>query len=590
MPAAVPATGRKVAARSGSGGLLSEAMSGRFERGTPGVGRWAAVRTVARNPLLARSLRGLFAFAITEQGCWLAILLFAFERGGVGEAGWVAGLLLLPAAVLAPMIATASDVFPRHRVLTIGYLFVAATSIGTGAAMLGDAPIAVVYALATAFSVLLTFAGPTTAAIIPTAANTADELTAANTATGAVEMTGRLAGPLLAGAILAVSTPGAVVVWIGALMTLGALSTAGRRPADGGFADVHEDDPARRSARVELTAGVRLMRRDPQVVTLTGAIATTSWIAGALDVGAAAIAVDILQTDDSAISVLLTGFGAGGLLGSALSFGLVGQHRLARALAASVILMCLSFAAVGWSGHLVSATGLLVLVGAGVTLTSVAGRTMLQGLTPDDTLARLFGVLEALEAIGLALGGLALSALAVRTDITTALAVVAGAGIVGLAIMARRLASIDRARRRIDPDLLQIARMSPVFSPLPPYAIEQVMNGLERRTYQPGEVLMVKGEIGRHICLVAEGSACVDTGDAVLVREGVGELLGEIALLREIPRTATVSAGPDAVTVYWMEAAAFLDAVNRVPRSRARADAGVRRRLAADPSTGPGTT
>ena len=271
-------------------------------------------------------MRGLFAFAITEQGCWLAILLFAFNRGGVGEAGLAAGLLLIPAAVLAPLVAVASDVFPRHIVLTVGYALIAATSIGTGVAMLSDAPIQVVYGLAVLFSILLTVGGPTMAAIIPTAATTADELTAANTATGAVETVGRLVGPLLAGAILAASTPGAVLVWIGALMALGALSTVGRATTVSGFRGRHADDPDRLSAYVELTAGLRLLARDRQVRTLTGAITTTSWIAGALDVGAATIAIDVLRRDDAAVSVLLTGFGAGGLIGSAASFALVGRR------------------------------------------------------------------------------------------------------------------------------------------------------------------------------------------------------------------------------------------------------------------------
>jgi hypothetical protein len=126
------------------------------------------------------------------------------------------------------------------------------------------------------------------------------------------------------------------------------------------------------------------------------------------------------------------------------------------------------FAVLGWSTNLTMATLLLVVVGAGVTLTSVAGRTMLQGLAPDDTLARLFGVLEALESIALALGGITLSLLAIRTSVPTAFAVVGGASIVGLGVMWRRLASIDRARRPIDPVLLQLARSSAVFSPLSP--------------------------------------------------------------------------------------------------------------------------
>jgi len=524
-------------------------------------------------------MRGSFTFSITEQGCWLAILLFAFNRGGVGEVGWVAVLLLLPAAVLAPLVAVASDAFPRHVVLSTGYALVAATAIGVGVAMLAEAPIQVIYGLAIVFSILLTFGGPTMAAIIPTAATTADELTAANTATGVVETAGRLVGPLLAGAILTVASPGAVLVWIGGLMTLGAMGTVGRAPDSPGFNGRHADDPDRLSVVIELTAGLRLLGRDRQVRTLTGAIAMTSWIAGALDVGAATIAIDVLRRDNAAASVLLTGYGAGGLIGSAASLALVGRRRLARALAAAAIVMCTTFAVLGWTEHLATATLLLVFVGAGVTLTSVAGRTMLQGLTPDDTLARLFGVLEALKALGLALGGLALSLLAIRTSVATAFAVVGGAGIVGLALVWPRLASIDRARHAVDPELLRVARSTAIFSPLPPYAIEQLMNGMVPEHFDTGEALMRKGDLGDRVCLLAEGHVVVSTGNGGPTHHGPGAVFGEIALLHDVPRTATVTAGDGGVTVYWMDADSFLDAVNRVPRSRARAEAEAGRRL-----------
>lgn len=543
------------------------------------TGRWAAVRTVSHNRLLTRCLSGLFAFAITEQGCWLAILLFAYNRGGVAEVGWVAALMLAPTALLAPLVAVSSDFLPRHRVLTAGYALIAVSSVSTGAAMLAEAPIAVIYGLAVTFSILLTFAGPATASIIPTAATTADELTAANTATGLAETTGRLAGPLVAGAILTVASAGSVLMWIGALMGVGALTTVGRTSPGSDSRARHDDDPERRSATVELTAGMRLLGSDKQVRALTGAIATTAWIAGALDVGAAVIAIDILQQDDAAVSVLLTGFGAGGLLGSAVSFALVGRHRLAIALAGSVIVMCAAFASVGWSPNLASATLLLVVVGAGVTLTSVAGRTMLQGLTPDDTLARLFGVLEALESVALALGGLALSMLATRLSLPNAFLVVGGTGIVGLAVMWQRLVSIDRARRPIEPILLRIARSSPVFGPLPPYAMEQALSSLVRESLEPGAVLMRRGDRGDRMCLLAAGSLTVDTGFKILTRSDPGTLIGEIAIVRDTPRTADVTAGDTGAVVYWMDAAAFVRAVDRVPRSQARLHAEVERRL-----------
>jgi MFS family permease len=534
---------------------------------------------VTHNRLLARSLRGLFAFAITEQGCWLAILLYAYTRGGVSEAGWVSVLMLVPTALLAPVVALAIDAFPRHRVLTIGYAMVAATSIATGVAMLADAGPVITYGSAVSFSILLTFAGPATAVILPTAATTADELTAANTAASVIDTTGRLVGPLVAGAILTFSSPGAVLVWIGGLMAVGAASTMGRGVTATQFSGRHADDPARGSGLIELTAGLRLLRHDPQVRTLTGAVSSTSWISGAIDVGAVAVVIDVLRRDDAAVGLLLIGFGAGGLLGSAAGFALVGRQHLARALGASVVLMSVFFAVLGRSPNVLAATLLLTLVGAGATLTSLAGRTMLQGLTPDDTLARLFGVLEALESVAMALGGVALSILAVRTSVATSCSIVGGMALLGLVVMWPRLRSIDRARRPIEPSLLRLARSSTVFGPLPPFAIEQVMSGIVTETFAPGESIIVKGDVGDRMCLLGAGGVEVATESGAVIRHEPGVVLGEIAVLRNVPRTADVVAGDVGATVHWIDADAFLDAVNRVPRSRARVEAEVERRL-----------
>jgi CRP-like cAMP-binding protein len=81
------------------------------------------------------------------------------------------------------------------------------------------------------------------------------------------------------------------------------------------------------------------------------------------------------------------------------------------------------------------------------------------------------------------------------------------------------------------------------------------------------------------MCLLAAGSVEVDTGSQTITRSAAGTLIGEIALLRDTSRTADVSGGPDGATLYWMDGDAFLSAVNRVPRSRARVEAEVDRRL-----------
>ncbi|MGA9276817.1 cyclic nucleotide-binding domain-containing protein, partial [Ilumatobacter sp.] len=122
-------------------------------------------------------------------------------------------------------------------------------------------------------------------------------------------------------------------------------------------------------------------------------------------------------------------------------------------------------------------------------------------------------------------------------------------------------------------------RSTAVFSALPPYAIEQVGHGFVHETFEAGAAVMTEGEAGDRICLIAAGCVDVHRDGEIIARRERGSVVGEISLLHEVPRTATLTAGPAGVEVYWMGAGAFLDAVNRVPRSRSRAEAEARRRL-----------
>lgn len=538
--------------------------------------RRSALTTVLRNRRLKRALRGFLAFSVAEQGCWLVILLWAYGRGGVGEAGVAAVALLLPAALLAPFVATAADHFPRHRVLTIGFGLTGLSLLGTGTAMSLDAPPAVTYGGALVFSILLTFGGPAVASVMPAAASASDELTAANVVVGLVETFGRLAGPALAGLLLAFGSPGSALLIIGAVVLVGALATIGEGDA---FDVPHPDDPGRGSHRTELVAGISSLVRDAQVRGVTVMIVTTSVVAGALDVGAAALAVEALGRSENTTSVIVTSYGVGGLIGAGLTFVLLGRQRLGAALMISVLAMCGSFAVVGFSSSLSISTGLLVVTGAAVTLVSVSGRTMMQGLAHDDRMARVFGVLEGLEAAGLAVGGAVLSFVAVRFGLAEAFAAVGGLGVICLMLLAPRLRSIDAERRPIDPEVISLARSSPIFGPLPPYSLERILHGLVPERFEPGQMVMARGDLGHRMCLVSDGHAVVtpESGDEVV--RGRGSHLGEIALLRQTTRTADVRAGNRGVAVYWMDSDTFLAAIDGTPRSKARAEAEATRRL-----------
>ena len=205
--------------------------------GGSGSTQLAAVRTVLSDRRLSRALRGYSTFAIGEFGSWLAILIFAYERGGVGEVGWVAAIMLIPAAILGPFISGAPDWFPRHRVLVIAFAMYAASLAATGIAMLLDASAWVTYGLAVLASVVLMPTRPAIVSVLPAVATTTDQLTAANVTVGIVETCGQLLGPLVAGFVLSVGTPGHVLVVLGVLGLVGAAATMGAVDADAASAE-----------------------------------------------------------------------------------------------------------------------------------------------------------------------------------------------------------------------------------------------------------------------------------------------------------------------------------------------------------------
>src|SRR4051812_50025848 len=83
-------------------------------------GRAGVVWRVACDRRLLRMQVAFAGFAFAEHATWLAILVFAFERGGAREAGVVAVVQLAPAVVLTPFAAYAGERFRPERVLAVG--------------------------------------------------------------------------------------------------------------------------------------------------------------------------------------------------------------------------------------------------------------------------------------------------------------------------------------------------------------------------------------------------------------------------------------------------------------------------------------
>jgi CRP-like cAMP-binding protein len=116
-------------------------------------------------------------------------------------------------------------------------------------------------------------------------------------------------------------------------------------------------------------------------------------------------------------------------------------------------------------------------------------------------------------------------------------------------------------RRIREPDGLPLLRRLPIFSPLSPTALDALAWQLERVPVAAGVRVVAEGDVSDRFYVIDSGRVAVTHGDQLVRHEGPGDYFGEIGLLRDVPRTATVTAEEDSV-LYSLGRAEFLDAVN----------------------------
>jgi MFS family permease len=506
-------------------------------------------------------------FGFVENAVWMAVVLWAFERGGAGLTAVVSIAQLVPAALLSPAFAAYGDRGHRGTALVAAHGAVAVTAALTALALLaGAGPVVVVTA-----SALLTTAGalvrPAHFAALPGLATDPRRLVVANARCSGIEQVATFLGPAAAGVGTAVAGAGWVLALCAALsaaaavlcLRLGVVATG--RPADGEAAP---------SAFREATQGLRVLRRDVAALALLLVLTGDVILAGALDVIGTAFAVDTLGLGQTGAGLVVGATGLGGLLGAVAAARLAQRRSLAPVVVAGCAVEGAAFAVAG-TGGLAAATLALLVSGAGGGLTLVAGRTLLQRATDGSVLARVFAVQESVSLLGFAVGAAVAPALvgAVGPDGAFAplgLAVVAGG--LGTLVLVRRL----DARAVVHPEEIALLRAVPFLSLLPPYELERLAQSVRTLDVAAGERVVRQGDPGTEYFVVADGELTVEVDGAAtgsVLRRGTG--FGEIALLHAVPRTATViAAAPSRLLA--VRAEDFLAAVTGSPDGRRVAD------------------
>jgi MFS family permease len=529
----------------------------------------AALRAAMRNPGLRRVELAWGAAIGAEWAHFVALGVFAYDAGGTTAVG-VAGLArMLPAALVAPLASTLGDRFRRERFL-LGIAAVGAAALVASALVFFIAPSEpLIFALAAVIGVSSTLFRPALQAILPSLARTPEELIAANGATSTIESLGTLVGPLLAGVLVSVGDPGVVFAAAGGVLAAGALLLATLH-----VEGVIQETAARDDPRELLLGGFEAMRRGPARLILA-LMATQTFVRGCLNVLIVVAVFQVLDAGDGAVGYLTAALGLGGLIG-ALGATTLHSRRLANAMGVALIFWGLPIALIAPWPYLPVAVVLLAVVGAANSVEDVAGFTLLQRIVPDVALSRALGLVwgAAMGAVGV--GSIAAPAVVALVGPRTAFAVVGAILPVVTVLSWRGLQKIDRQVTG-PTDELEVVSEVPLFEPLSLVAKEHLASKLTRLRVEPGEVIVRAGETGDRFYIVGEGELEITNGACGSCHGG--DFFGEIALLRDVPRTATVRATSPS-ELYTLDRDDFLAAVTH-SAVRAAGEAVAEERLSA---------
>ena len=504
-----------------------------------------AVRAALSEPALRRALLAFLVYGILEEGVWLALLLYAHDVGGAVAVGVVAVAQLVPATLLAPLTATWLDRLSVRAGLVLAYGSTAATTAVLGVLLVLGAPVGVVVLAAVVQSAALTMARPAHFAALPRLADLPSRLVAANAASGTVDSLGVLLGPLVVTLALTSWDVAPLVVVLSALVGVAAWSVSRihapheQARSVGAPADA-APEPFVRAA----TRGVREVRRIPGAFALLMIVGLMWVVQGALDVLGVSFAIEVLDAGDEGAASIAAGNGAGLLIGSLAAVALVAVARLSRVVVLGAVIGGLTLAAVGSTDTLAVVVVLVAVSAVARLFVDVAGRTLLHRNADDRVLARVFGVQEAVLTGGMALGAAIAPLLVALVGERAAFGIVGALFALPALVALPALRALDRSGV-LAAERITLLRRLDLFAPLSPPQLERLALSSGLREAEPGEVLIHQGDIGDRFYAVRSGSYSVEIDGLEVAVLGAGDYFGEIALLRDVPRTASVTAVDD---------------------------------------------
>lgn len=309
----------------------------------------------------------------------------------------------------------------------------------------------------------------------------------------------------------------------------------------------------------EILGGFRAIFASRDLLLIAALITAQTVVAGASLVYEVAIAFDLLDLGESGLGTLDAVMGVGGLVGGFVVMVLAQRGRLATDFGTGILLWSVPLLIIVAFPSLPAAMLAMVMMGFGNSMVDINADTIVQRLVPDHVMARVFAAIESMYIAGMAIGALLMPILMNTIGLRRGLAVI-GVAVAALTLLgARGLVRIDRTV--LAPPELGLLRRVPLLAPLPIPVLERLARSATTRHVPPGSTVFEQGDSGDVFWIIRSGQAAVAI-DGVPVRDLVpGDSFGEIALLRDVPRTATVRAADEPLVLTGIDRDDFIPAV-----------------------------
>jgi MFS family permease len=509
-----------------------------------------------RNPALTRLLAGEFVSGIGDWLYLVAILVVVYaESGSPVLLGVIGAARILPYVLLSVPAGIAADRFDRRLVLLVTDVARGILMVAMAIAVATDAPVLLVVALAIGAACFSTFFNPAIASLLPTLVDESD-LGTANGAWATLDNVAFIIGPAVAGFLIAAG--GLELAFLLNAVTFGVVAIVlWRLPV-----------PTRESTDAAADDGVPPPRWSSLLRPMAGPIvldSASSFVLGGVSVLTVVLAVEVLGIGESGTGYLQAATGVGGVVA-----GIAGGALLARPLGVPLLIGGAVGAAglvgLALAGGLAPAMVAIAVAVGGLLLLDIVNTTHIQRTVPDALRGRAMGLLQTSSAIVFSLGSLLVPILGAVLGVPVVLG--AGAALVAIGVGgALLLVRAGPTPRPVDPVRLRLLDQ-PLFAGLPSSRLEAAARALVPVAVDPGNAVVAEGEEADRFYLVDSGRLRVSRRagdeDEELRELGPGSVFGEIGLLRNVPRTATVTALTPAV-LYALDAVAFAELVGSGP-------------------------